>query len=146
MFGAEETIEYGDMSSDGKTYEKERVLVLGNGNSANEVAGSLFPWAHSTDLLGRRPMRFAINTHYVGDVRTINSLAAENYVLKLSETFNEIDLDNLVILKLPSGRKLVVLQSEAAATAADNDRPVDQQLFLVLKWLGEDTESDTAVR
>lgn len=46
---------------------------IGKGNSAFEVADSLVPYTAWTHMLGPEPPKFAYQTHYVGDVRTIHA-------------------------------------------------------------------------
>jgi len=73
---------YETMSLNASTYRNQRVLVLGNGNSAFEVAQAIANEAAFVHVVGRRQVRFAFMTHYAGDVRAINAEFMDHYMLK----------------------------------------------------------------
>ena len=64
-------------------FENARVLVIGRGNSAFEVANHLAGHAGLIHIaVGDRPPKHAWQTHYVGDLRAINNTVIEMYQLK----------------------------------------------------------------
>jgi thioredoxin reductase len=74
---------YEEHDIDPKRFENKRVLIIGRGNSAFEVANHLAGYAGQIVLaVGNRPPRHAWQTHYVGDVRAINNTILDMYQLK----------------------------------------------------------------
>lgn len=63
-----------------------RVCILGNGNSAFEVAQNVVGVADRVVLYGRHPHRFSAVTRYTGDVRIKFAQALENFHGKLLDT------------------------------------------------------------
>ena len=63
-----------------------RVCILGNGNSAFEVAQNLVGVADRIVMYGRHPHRFSAVTRYTGDVRLKFSQTLENFNGKLLDT------------------------------------------------------------
>lgn len=64
-------------------FENKRVLIIGRGNSAFEVANHLAGHAGLIHIaVGDRPPKHAWQTHYVGDLRAINNTVIEMYQLK----------------------------------------------------------------
>ncbi|XP_070552107.1 FAD-dependent oxidoreductase domain-containing protein 2-like [Ptychodera flava] len=73
---------YASHDLDAKKYEGKLVAILGRGNSAFEVADYLSPYAAFIHMFGGRNLKLAWNTHFVGDVRAINSNVFDMYDLK----------------------------------------------------------------
>jgi hypothetical protein len=65
------------------TVEGEDVCILGNGNSAWEMAQASFETAQSVSVYGRRPTRWSMVTKYSGDVRIKYAQNLENFQSKL---------------------------------------------------------------
>jgi thioredoxin reductase len=64
-------------------FENKRVLIIGRGNSAFEVANHLAGHAGLIHIaVGDRPPTHAWQTHFVGDLRAINNTVIEMYQLK----------------------------------------------------------------
>jgi thioredoxin reductase len=80
--GIEHVEGYEDHDTGKKRYEGKRVVILGQGNSAFEVANHLVNSAAVIQILPHhgRGLRHAWQTHYVGDVR-----AAGNALLDMSQ-------------------------------------------------------------
>jgi len=55
--------------TDPRVYANQRVLVIGKGNSAFEMASAIFDKAAMVHLASRGPLRLAWNTKHPGDVR-----------------------------------------------------------------------------
>src|SRR5262249_54080018 len=62
--------------------QDQTVLILGKGNSAFETAEHLLGTAAVLHLISPHPLRFAWNTHYVGDLRSVNTSFIDSYLLK----------------------------------------------------------------
>jgi thioredoxin reductase len=80
--GIELTTPYGDQTLDLDAYRNKRVGILGQGNSAFETANYLAGVAAIVNILAKNPIRFAWETHYVGDLRAINNNVFDMYQLK----------------------------------------------------------------
>lgn len=88
LVGIELTESYGDYDIDPKRFTNKTVAVLGSGNSAFEVMSSImgetaYVHMHST----AQELKLAWETHYVGDIRSINTLALDNHQLKSQDIF-----------------------------------------------------------
>jgi len=81
MVGSELVDEYQTMSTDRADYVNQTVAILGNANSGLETANWIFNVTKQVHLIGRRPPRFSWQTHYVGDIRAINSDHIDRYQL-----------------------------------------------------------------
>lgn len=69
---------YENHDIDPKPYENQRVLLIGRGNSAFEVANHLAGHAAIVHIaIGNRPVDLAWDTHFVGNVRSINNTIIE---------------------------------------------------------------------
>jgi cation diffusion facilitator CzcD-associated flavoprotein CzcO len=71
------------------------VLILGKGNSAFETALDLTAVAARVHVVGRSLIRFAWQTHYVGDLRALNNDILDHYQLKSLDAIAEIDVNSL---------------------------------------------------
>lgn len=80
--GIEHCIGYEDCDLDTTRFENKRVAIIGRGNSAFEVADHLANHAAIVHLLVGEPIRFAWQTHYVGDLRAVNNSILDMYQLK----------------------------------------------------------------
>ncbi len=81
--GLEHAANYRDYDVDPALYEDKRVLIIGRGNSAFEVADELSPHAAVVHVaLDNRPVKHAWQTHFVGDLRAINNNILDMYQLK----------------------------------------------------------------
>lgn len=80
--GIELTTPYETHSIDLEMYRNKRVGILGQGNSAFETADHLSGHAATVHLLAKTPVRFAWDTHFVGDVRAVNNNLFDMYQLK----------------------------------------------------------------
>lgn len=73
---------YEDHSLDVEQYQGKRVAIIGQGNSAFEVANHLAGDAALIHIFVRRPIRHAWSTHFPGDLRAINNTILDMYQLK----------------------------------------------------------------
>ncbi|MBO6566615.1 MAG: NAD(P)-binding domain-containing protein [Pseudomonadales bacterium] len=79
--GIEHCIEYGEISNL-KEFVGRDVLIIGKGNSAFETANSLTPYASNIHLISPNDFRFAWETHFPGDVRSVNDDFLDTFFLK----------------------------------------------------------------
>lgn len=79
--GIELAEDYTEMPTDRDDFVGQRVLILGKGNAAFETANHLLDVAAQLHLLSPGPVRFASKTHYLGDLRAVNSHLLETCLL-----------------------------------------------------------------
>lgn len=63
-------------------YRNKSVLIIGGGNAAFETANYLNPFCNELTIQGAD--RFAYNTHYPGNIRSINMPLLDSYYLKMN--------------------------------------------------------------
>ncbi len=80
--GFELAANYTDFDPTPEIYENKRVLILGKGNSAFETADSLVEHAVSIHVMSPNPIKFAWQTHFVGNLRAVNNNFLDTYQLK----------------------------------------------------------------
>lgn len=80
--GFELAVNYTDFDTAPESYENKRVLILGKGNSAFETANSLVEHAASIHVMSPNPIKFAWQTHFVGNLRAVNNNFLDTYQLK----------------------------------------------------------------
>lgn len=98
--GIEHVTMYKDMKSK-EYYRDKRVLILGKGNSGTECAQDIINEANVIMLASPSTARLAYKTHYVGSIRAVNSIIAENYQLKHQAAL--LDCEVLKIEKVDQG-------------------------------------------
>lgn len=74
---------YADIPIEPETFAGQRVLVLGKGNSAFEIAEILTETTSLLHVCSPHPIKMAWATHHVGHVRAINNNLLDTYQLKL---------------------------------------------------------------
>ena len=82
MVGYEHVEKYEDFNIDPKNYTDQKVLIIGKGNAAFEIATELMSEASEVLLISRHPLKLAPFTHYPGDLRVVNDEALGAYQLK----------------------------------------------------------------
>ena len=80
--GIEATEAYESVSVNPDDFTDQRVLVIGKGNSAFEVADNMIERAAVIHLIGPRSINFAWRTHYIGHLRAVNNDFLDTYQLK----------------------------------------------------------------
>ena len=80
--GIELTENYTDVSVDPADFIGQRVLIIGKGNSAFETAENLIATTASIHICSPHSIRFAWQTHFVGDLRAFNNNFLDTYQLK----------------------------------------------------------------
>lgn len=81
-----------------KKYINKKVLIIGGGNSAYELANVLQSYCSNIILLGSNK-NFSIVSHYVGDIRTIYLPFLDTFYLKSLNGIDNIDKDTLKTYK-----------------------------------------------
>lgn len=107
---------YANTPEMGDTYEGKSVVILGLGNAALETAQSLQPFTAEVHVYGRsralpeggKGVRFAYQTHYVGDIRAGRTQILDTYLLKSLDSF-DFDILNdgarFVVIPCLGGRR-----------------------------------------
>ncbi|XP_016103695.1 FAD-dependent oxidoreductase domain-containing protein 2-like [Sinocyclocheilus grahami] len=90
---------YESMPTDPEEFKDQAVLILGKGNSAFETAQSILGRASRIHLYSPSPVRLAWQTHYVGDLRTVNNELLDTYQLKSLDGLVEGRLEDIAIVR-----------------------------------------------
>lgn len=77
---------YGNHELDPAYYKNKRVLVIGKGNSGFETANHLTETAAAIHVLSPHSVKFAWQSHYVGNLRAVNNNFLDTYQLKSQNT------------------------------------------------------------
>jgi len=102
--GIEHGVHYMDMKLDKELYQNKRVLIVGKGNSAFEIADDLVDTTAITHICSSKAIKMAWNTHYVGDVRAVNNNFLDTYHLKSQNAVLDADINRI---KKENGRYTV---------------------------------------
>eukprot|EP00933_Yihiella_yeosuensis_P020228 TRINITY_DN1626_c0_g1_i1.p1 TRINITY_DN1626_c0_g1~~TRINITY_DN1626_c0_g1_i1.p1 ORF type:complete len:740 (+),score=99.02 TRINITY_DN1626_c0_g1_i1:85-2304(+) len=111
--GVEHVTGYEAMPETGESFEGKAVHVFGIGNAAMETVQELQKYTSDVHVQSRQQdlpqggqgVRFAYETHYVGDIRAGRTGILDTYLLKSLDTFN---FDNLDAVEDVRGRYLVL--------------------------------------
>ncbi|EDV20869.1 uncharacterized protein TRIADDRAFT_31061 [Trichoplax adhaerens] len=95
---------YETVSTNPSNFKGQNVLVLGQGNSGFETAQAISHTANYIHVFGRTRVRLATSTHYIGDVRAINSRHIDSYQLKTLDGILEGDLKLVAVTKTRENR------------------------------------------
>jgi thioredoxin reductase len=76
-------------------YRDKRVLIIGKGNSGFECAKDILNEAAAIMIASPSPVRLAYQTHYVGNVRSVNGILIENYQLKHNAAILDCDITSI---------------------------------------------------
>lgn len=87
-------LRYEGVPRDPEAYAGQRVLFLGRGNAAMEIADNIKHETAYMHMLGRssQRLRLAWETHYVGDIRATHNQMLESYQLKSLDAVAEADV------------------------------------------------------
>lgn len=80
--GIEMCENYTDVNVDPETFVNQRVLILGKGNSAFEMAELLTETTAMIHVCSPNPIKMAWATHHVGHLRAVNNNFLDTYQLK----------------------------------------------------------------
>ncbi len=84
---------YGEHSLNLEEYKNKRVLIIGKGNSAFETAEYLTGSAAVIHMLSPHSIKFAWDTHFVGNLRAVNNNFLDTYQLKSQNAVIDATLD-----------------------------------------------------
>jgi len=91
--GIELAEHYTEFTLDEDYYKDKRVLILGKGNSAFEMADYLTETAQTIHICSPQSVEFAWKTHYIANLRAINTNFIDTYVLKQQNSILDADID-----------------------------------------------------
>ena len=102
---------YETLEHDADHYNNKRVIIIGRGNSAFEVADHLAGHAAVVHLFtGKEPIKHAWDTHFVGDLRAVYKSVLDMYQLK--SMHSTLALEVKKIAKRPDGTLAVYWESD----------------------------------
>ena len=90
--GIEHCEDYSVHETNPDHYTNKRVLVVGKGNSAFETADNLVEKAAAIHILSPESVKFAWQTHFVGNLRAVNNNFLDTYQLKSQNTVIDADI------------------------------------------------------
>ena len=93
--GIEKAVTYDQHSINPEDYTNQRVLVIGKGNSAFETADNLTEKAAVIHVLSPHSVKFAWQTHFVGNLRAVNNNFLDTYQLKSQNTVIDASVINI---------------------------------------------------
>uniref|UniRef100_A0A914DVJ9 Uncharacterized protein n=1 Tax=Acrobeloides nanus TaxID=290746 RepID=A0A914DVJ9_9BILA len=132
--GNEHLDSYDKMSTNPKDYEGKSVLIIGKGNSAFEIASSIYGVTNYVHLVSRNRLRMSWETHYTGDLRGVSNEVLDAYQLKSLDTVLEADASKFTVTKGADGM-LHVTSSEGNLTTRDSS-PMRQGYDKVIECVG----------
>jgi len=93
--GAELCETYNEHEIDPQKYRNKRVLIVGKGNLAFESADNLIETAAAIHILSPESVRFAWQTHFVGNLRAVNNNFLDTYQLKSQNTVIDAEIEKV---------------------------------------------------
>ncbi|MAT44680.1 MAG: pyridine nucleotide-disulfide oxidoreductase [Anaerolineaceae bacterium] len=76
-------------------YANKRVLIIGKGNSAFETADHITEHAAAIHVISPNSVKFAWQTHFVGNLRAVNNNFLDTYQLKSQNTVIDGSITNI---------------------------------------------------
>ncbi|KAK3598860.1 hypothetical protein CHS0354_008608 [Potamilus streckersoni] len=143
--GIEYTEGYESISTNRDDYEGKTVLILGRGNSAFEVASSIYGSSNLIHMVGRSRVRLAWETHYVGDLRAVNNALLDTYQLKSLDGILQVGLDEMKIVKRGNKFQLQVSNMKGSGKSRDqmhDNFPMREPYDKIIRCLGFKFDSD----
>ena len=144
--GVEHTIPYSKVSLDTDDFYNRRILIIGKGNSAFEMADHLIETTASIHLTSPEPLKLAWKSHHVGHLRAVNNNFLDTYLLKSQNGLLEARVTN--IAKLDNGKLRVdfnMTRAHGAKCSYDYDQVILSTGFQFdNSWFDEDTRPDLA--
>lgn len=108
---------YETVSTDSGSFAGQRVLVIGKGNSAMEIADTAIESAALVHMASPASVRLAMRTRHSGGVRTHNSRILDMYQLKMLDSILDCTVER--IDKRDDGRFVVTVQYSHADSERD---------------------------
>ena len=114
----ENSVSYNEMPVERTFYVNKTVAIIGAGNAGFETFKAVMEDAAYVHVHGRSKIRMAWETHYVGDLRSVNVLPVDNYQLKSQDILHlpspvGLTKDDTVVgvETMPDGREAVCLKA-----------------------------------
>ncbi|MFD9889705.1 NAD(P)-binding domain-containing protein [Amycolatopsis sp. NPDC059027] len=132
--GIELATGYEDVTLDLEAYRNKRVGIIGQGNSAFETAKYIAGSAAIVNILAKGPIRFAWDTHYVGDLRAINNEIFDLYQLKslnavLSPRLRKIE-------QTPTGTLVTSHEYDYPTSSIPGTLQLDREYDIIIRCCG----------
>ncbi|MDJ0841009.1 MAG: NAD(P)-binding domain-containing protein [Acidobacteriota bacterium] len=93
--GIEFAESYESVSTDPEDFCNQRVLIIGKGNSAFEIADNLLSTAAVIHLCSPEPLKMAWQSHFVGHLRAVNNNILDTYQLKSQNAVFDAEIDRI---------------------------------------------------
>ncbi|XP_059153473.1 FAD-dependent oxidoreductase domain-containing protein 2-like [Physella acuta] len=132
--GIDLTTGYETMSLNPDDYEGKSVLILGRGNTAFEIADSIYGSTNLIHMLARSRVRLAWSTHYVGDLRAVNDALLDTYQLKSLDALLESPVEEMYFVK--RGNKIHVEIDESHGIHKFDNFALRESYDVVIRALG----------
>jgi thioredoxin reductase len=78
-----------------KSFQNQRVLILGKGNSAFETAENLIKTSAIIHVASPNPLKLAWKTHFVGHLRAVNNNFLDTYQLKSQNALLDCTIERI---------------------------------------------------
>jgi thioredoxin reductase len=109
---------YSDHEINPKAYTNKRVLIVGKGNSAFETANNLVETAAVIHICSPESVRFAWQTHFVGNLRAVNNDFLDTYQLKSQNTVIDATITKIERGEMDQGFQVHIAYSHASGQTA----------------------------
>ncbi|CAF0906344.1 unnamed protein product [Didymodactylos carnosus] len=136
MHGIELAEGYETVSINPDDFEGQTVLLLGRGNSAFEVAQSIYQATNFIHMISRSRVRSSFATHYVGDLRAINNQILDSYQLKSLDALLETDLREHALRRRVDGKIQLIEKPRNNSNILYNNRQTSLGYDRVIRCLG----------
>ncbi len=93
--GVELAENYASVKVDPDDFINQKVLIIGKGNSAFEIAEILMDTTALTHIAGPESIKMAWKTHYVGHLRALNNNFLDTYQLKSMNAILDVHIDKI---------------------------------------------------
>ncbi|XP_070560895.1 FAD-dependent oxidoreductase domain-containing protein 2-like [Ptychodera flava] len=103
---------YSQHNIDQEAYAGKLVCILGRGNSAFEVADHLAGHAALIHIFGEKKIKYAWDTHFVGDLRAVNNNVLDMYQLKSLHAYQAFKIKS--VSKAENGKLAVEIEDLVA--------------------------------
>ncbi|OWF56517.1 FAD-dependent oxidoreductase domain-containing protein 2 [Mizuhopecten yessoensis] len=134
--GLELTESYDDLSLDPEDYEAKSVMILGRGNSAFETADAIYSKTNFIHMVGRRRIRLAWETHYVGDIRAVNNGLLDTYQLKSLDGLMEFNNVSAFRVVAEGGKLFLRDRSNTSMLHPYDNDPLNTPYDKIIRCLG----------
>ncbi|QDV54927.1 NAD(P)-binding domain-containing protein [Rosistilla oblonga] len=93
--GIELVEQYDQVTMDAADFTNQRVLIIGKGNSGFETADHLVETTALIHVASPHPVKFAWQSHFVGNLRAINNNLLDTYLLKCQNATLEVEIGKI---------------------------------------------------